>query len=450
MSFNSIVMTYKENCKVEGEIMTKFKIARMYFAGGKTQLAISKHIRCHKNTVFGIIAACNGPNRSLEIWDYLRGNGVHIEAKKMIELFSFFGHESRCPHGHKLAIQANSAAEKVIVERYTEKHYGVRRLFKHLDRQGHDVTVFTIGKIKGVYKRNGFKGRKIRTANGERRSLYNYDEIEAFQWLQYDTKQVLDKHAIPADIYEKFKNNTELPIYQWTIIDAKTKTRFLAWSRYRTSTFGFRFLEFTINWLRSHGVAVRINIQMDMGVEFYSGSKAKQEVWNSDLMKYNAYAYDTEGVKWKQNIVERSHKTDDEEFYCPRGGKINSKADFIVEGQFWIMYYNHRSSDGIGMNGLSPKEKLEQLGFQNAEQICNFPCLILDDFFQPFLLFFNPEFNELQMTRVDISKPLVKSQNVLTYYLLREIFFKTQPKPKNNPKYNITDSQAGINLKNRS
>jgi len=118
------------------------------------------------------------------------------------------------------------------------------------------------------------------------------------------------------------------------------------------------------------------------------------------LSKYDAEVYDTEGVQWKQNLVERSHRIDDEEFYCPRGGFIKSKTDFLIEGQHWIIYQNHRSSNGIGLNGLSPKEKLEQLGIYNAEQICNFPSLILEDFFKPFQLFFNVQ----------------KSQNVLTPY----------------------------------
>jgi len=120
-------------------------------------------------------------------------------------------------------------------------------LFKHLRRQGYNQEIYSLGKIKGLYKRKGFKTKKIRSANGERRSLYDYDEIEAFEFLQYDTKSILDMHAIPADIYEKFQNNGQLPKIQWTIVDAKTKTRFLAWSYYRSSFFGFKFLEFVLN-----------------------------------------------------------------------------------------------------------------------------------------------------------------------------------------------------------
>ena len=389
--------------------MTKFKIARMFFAGGKKQNKISEYLKCHKNTINGIIRICKNQDPDAEIWSYLNDSQSHIAVEKLTELFGFFKFESRKPKGNKLCIQSDSPAEKIIIAKFKKENYGPKRLFKHLKRQGHDPGVYSLGKIKGIFKRRQFKTKKIRTANGERRALYNYDEIEAFEFLQYDTKDVLDMHAIPADIYEKFKNNRELPKIQWTIIDAKTKTRFLAWSYSRSSLFGYKFLEFVINWLRSHGIRTKINIQMDMGMEFYSGSKRKQRKWNEELKKYNTYVYDTEGIKWKQNIVERSHRTDDEEFYCPRGGMINSKTEFMVEGQFWINYYNHRPNDGIGLDGISPKEKLEKLGFYNAEQICNFPCLILEDFFRPFMSFFNIDISQKNLCQ--------KSQNVLTPYL---------------------------------
>jgi len=101
--------------------------------------------------------------------------------------------------------------------------------------------------------------------------------------------------------------------------------------------------------------------------------------------------------------VERTHRIDDEEFYCPRGEFIDSKQDFLEEAQLWIMYYNNRISDGIGLEGITPREKLVQLGYQNAKDICNFPCFILEDYYKPFRQFFE----------------IKKSQNVLTHYPIK-------------------------------
>jgi len=402
-------MSYKENCKAEGEIMTKFKIARMYFASNKKQKDIGKYLGCHKNTINKIIKSCRQKDPNDEIWSYLHNCHLQINLKKITELFGFLKHGSRKPKGNYRMLEADSAEEKFIVNEFEKLNYGPKRLFKTLRRRDSGLArIYTLGKIKGVYERHKFKTKRVRTASGERRALYNYDKIGAFEYLQYDTKDIADMHALPAHLYEKFKNSRILPKIQWTIVDAKTKTRFLAWSYTRSSFFGYKFLEFVINWVRSHGIQSEIKIQMDMGCEFYSGSKRKQKKWNNDFKKYNAHVYDTEGVKWKQNLVERTHKTDDEEFYCPRGEKINTKTEFMIEGQFWIVYYNNRSSDGIGMNGKSPKEKLEELGFYNAKQICNFPCLILEDFFQPFMTF---------LDILDSQKNLItKSHYVLTPY----------------------------------
>ena len=208
--------------------------------------------------------------------------------------------------------------------------------------------------------------------------------------------------ALPKEIYDMFKHPKFLPQYQWTIIDVKTKARFLAFSRTRSSFFGLRSLEFTLCHLRANGVRGKIEVQADKGGEFFSGSTRKQKDWNGRLACYDAFIHDHGGAKWKQNIVERSHRTDDEEFYCPRGERMKDVSDFFLEAQFWIVYYNNRSRGGIGMDGLSPRQKLEKLGILNSENICNFPCLLLEDFFKPFETFFEVE---------------EKSQNVLTHYL---------------------------------
>lgn len=393
-------MPYRENCKIEGEVLTRIKIARMYFSAGLRQKVIAKKWQCNKNTLGNIIASCD--LASLEAKIYLESS-IHIPSEKL-GLFDFLKHRSRKPETNKRSFKKEE--EEIVVEKQRDLHYGSKRMFKHLKRQGFDEKIYTLCKIKGAYKRNKLKGKRIRTANGERRALYNYAEIEAFERLQYDTKEITDLHALPAKIYWEFKNNPELPVYQWTLVDAKTKVRFLAWSHSLDSFFGLKFLELAIVWLRAHQVMVEIHVQFDGGSEFCSASKRKLAIWNEELKKYNASVYDTDGAKWKQNLVERTHRIDDEEFYCPRGEFIHSKQDFLEEAQFWIMYYNNRISDGIGLEGITPREKLEQLGYCNAKEICNFPCFILEDYYRPFRQFFEIE----------------KSQYVLTHYLSFWIF----------------------------
>jgi len=393
MSLELILMPYKENCKTEGEIITRVKIARMYFSGRK-QKEIAKVWKCSKNTVGSIIASCR--SAPVEAMAYLRSS-MHIPSEKL-HMFEFFGYGSRKPLSNKRC--STKEEERIIKDKHFKLGGGPKRMFKHLRRQGFDVEVYTLPKIKGVYKRSRLGVKKVRTANGERRSLYDYDKIEAFEQMQYDTKEITDMHALPWNIYKKFRDDPELPVFQWTIVDAKTKIRFLAWSHSLNSFYGMRFLEFVVVWLRSHGVRTKINVQFDGGAEFCSASERKTALWNEHFKKYDVFVYDTGGAKWKQNLVERTHRIDDEEFYCPKGETINCKKDFLVEAQFWIMYYNNRTSDGIGLDGISPREKLEQLGYANSHAICNFPCFILEDYWVPFSQFFEDK----------------KSQNVLTHY----------------------------------
>jgi len=396
MSYELILMSYKESCKVDGEVITRIKVLRMYFNNISCK-ELSEKWDCNKNTVSSIIKKCSFA--SSEAMGYLMNN-INIPSNELY-LFDFLKKESTKPLSHSRCL--NNSETQIILDKHVDAKYGAKRMYNHLKRQGYDMCVYTLAKIKGVYKRNRLKVKKKRSSNGNRRALYDYDAIEAFEFLQYDVKQVLDLKALPLNIYKKFKNNPNLPIYQWTMIDVKTRVRFLAWSHNVDSYFGFKFLEFVIVWLRSHNVYRKMNFQFDGGSEFCSASKRKLESWNEKFKKYDVTVSQTDGVKWKQNIVERSHRTDDEEFYCPRGDYINSKDDFLKESQFWIIYFNNRSH--MGLDGDTPKERLARSGYCNANSICNFPSFILEDYYKPLTDFFSGVFLKKS------------SYNVLTYYL---------------------------------
>ena len=394
MFFNTILMPYKENCKIEGEVLTRIKMIRMKYCSGVSQKEISRIWRCDKNTVGNVLSLCK--KASFEAMEYL-SSSEHIPAEKIKKgLFDFLKSSSRKPKSNKRCFTKEE--EEKIVKKYFPSRYGHKRMRKHLIREGFDPNVYTLAKLKGLYKRKEWKTKKVRTKNGERRRLYEYAQIGAFERLQYDTKEITDKHALPSDIYEKFSKDPSLPVYQWTIVDAKTRVRFLAWSHSLSSFFGLKFLETVVFWLRSWGIDSEIRVQFDGGGEFCSASKGKIEQWNHRFLPWRVTVSDTDGAKWKQNLVERTHRIDDEEFYCPRGTKIKSKKDFLHEAQIWIWYYNNRPSGGIGLEGMTPKEKLESLGVLNADAICTFPCLILEDYWKEFLRFPEGEVSENVLT----------------------------------------------------
>ena len=62
-------MPNKENCRIEGEIMTRFKIARAYFANNYSQKKIANSISCHKNTINNIISKCLKKDQNMKFGD---------------------------------------------------------------------------------------------------------------------------------------------------------------------------------------------------------------------------------------------------------------------------------------------------------------------------------------------------------------------------------------------
>ncbi len=143
MPFTSIVMPYKENCKAEGEILTKFKIARLYFLDGETQKNIAANIKCHGNTVNKIIKKCND-NISADAKEYLITN-KNISLENLNSLFKFFEYQSRAPNFNSRS--AKEDEEKIILVKFEDKNYGPKRIFRHLKRQGSEANLSEIQQV---------------------------------------------------------------------------------------------------------------------------------------------------------------------------------------------------------------------------------------------------------------------------------------------------------------
>ena len=199
-----------------------------------------------------------------------------------------------------------------------------------------------------------------------------------------DTKTITDLKSLPLEVYKKFKSNPELPVVEWNIIDAATRFRFIAYSHGRTSEFGFHFLICVLQFIRAMFPCMRdmpISIGADNGSEFCLGSDEKLKDWNRALKFLNANFW-VYKPNWdiRKNLIERSHRTDDEEFFAPKGPFIKDKASFFDEARRYFVYCNAaRSHSGLGMNGLTPIEKLESRGLKNAQKLLTFPTMILEN-----------------------------------------------------------------------
>jgi hypothetical protein len=155
-----------------------------------------------------------------------------------------------------------------------------------------------------------------------------------------DTKHILDKKALPTSVYEHIIG-IGLPIYEWNVIDAATRTRFTAYSHRLSSEYGFMFIVTVVLWLRSHNVREEIHIQLDNGSEFCSGSSKKEAEWNDKLAMFNARISSIPaGAKHLQALVENSHRADDESFLSIHAERCNNTKQFIDKAQQWQDTWN--------------------------------------------------------------------------------------------------------------
>jgi hypothetical protein len=440
------IMAYKQQLKTN-ELITKVRIIRSIKKDSAPIAQAAEAFSCHRNTIRNILNLFE----ALSAEDKLRLLEASFTQEELSTLYGSLLNKSRKPVSHKRS--ATRDQEESIKKLFKDGlKIGSSRMFTILKRRyaGHEqedkanVLSLTPWQLRGIYKRQELTPEKARSSNGEVRRLYDYKSLSCFEKLHYDVKYVLDQHALPENIYKLFSHR-DIPKYEWNIIDAKSRFRFLAYSYQRPSEFGLRFLTFAIQYLRYSLVAYDQNmlIGFDNGMEFCGGSKRKEEEWNAILSTVNAgiYSYNPH-FDIRKNLIERSHLTDDEELYIPRGNYMVTKKAFMKEAAAYLYYWNYqRPHSGIGMNNRTPFEVLKQSGLIGAEKLLSFPVLILEDVIDALRKCMLPiEFEayakthpeQIQKSQTDqkIQRDIenrfylsTNAQNVLTYYLASYDFY---------------------------
>ena len=160
-----------------------------------------------------------------------------------------------------------------------------------------------------------------------------------------------------------------------------TRIRFLCYSYEKSFTNGLTFYLMIIAWLRAHNIRTELVFTVDWGEEF--GGKSRQKI--TDLRKLlkplgATIHQNHKGQSQENGFVERSHRTDDGEFYIPRLQTIKNNDQFFLESFNWVWYYNtKRGHTGEGMNDGSPYQKLQKQYYWIPKDICAFPPLLLDN-----------------------------------------------------------------------
>lgn len=369
-------MTYKESIKTEWPIITRLKVIKdilfswLYFKDIAIKYHMSRNSITNIKKIFDSYA-------TLEAKELLNSHKP-LSIEDINKHFSFLIPISRKPH--KIRWLPPNTITNLVLDEFNILWYWYKRMYHHLIRKGVIPSITKIYTIKGIYKRNNIRIKKVRTHNKEYKAIYNYSQISPFQYLHYDVKHILDLWALPKHIYDLFNLNKDLPIYERNVIDAYSRFRFIAYSNSINSTFGFYFIQYVIMHIRYSWIDYTINCWMDNWTEFtsWSADKTNSRNENCKYLDVNFYTYDHKFDN-RKNLIERSHKSDDEEFFVPRWYFINSKKDFLREAH---LYFLHRNTTRIhfGKNMYTtPYKKLQYSHLFSHKRLLEFPTLILED-----------------------------------------------------------------------
>jgi transposase len=297
-----------------------------------------------------------------------------------------------CPH------QTSKATEQQVLEAREATGYGRERLALYLQQQGIEISPHT---IRHLLRRHHVTRNKRRRRKPLYPAHWAWEIEEPFTLIQTDVKDVLDKGALGTKIWQHIRAQ-HLPRYQWTACDGRTRLRFLAYSHRLNRTNGMAFLILVLFWLRAHQVDTAVTFQTDWGEEF-GGSNPHQiaqletrflRPLQGTLRRY------PKGRKGYNGRVERSHRTDDEEFYRPYLLQIKNPRSFLSWAGHWAYFYNTRRPHfGDQMDKRTPLAVLQDLGYNGPEHIAVLPPLLLDTVSTDLLLACDPEGGNDLLTR---------------------------------------------------
>jgi transposase InsO family protein len=134
-----------------------------------------------------------------------------------------------------------------------------------------------------------------------------------------------------------------------------------------------------ISWLRSNGVTAKIVFTVDNGEEF--GGKSWMKI--RDLRKLISgfgcrMIQNHKGHPEENAHLERSHRTDDDEFYKLRSLRFDSEQHLLDEALHFIYYYNN-VREHSSLDYSTPFAHLKQQYPDINDNIRFFQPFILDD-----------------------------------------------------------------------
>jgi len=245
---------------------------------------------------------------------------------------------SRAPHRRPRQTPAPVEAQVLALRHRT--HLGPKRLSLYLAKyHGREIPWTTIRHILRRHR------AQLAPAVGRRRPsaprpFVDWYAAKPFEIVQVDLKYIRDHKALTGEQIAHL-DRYDLPNFQWGALDVHSRFKLLAYSRERTWTNGLCFYLWVIAWLRSHGVTAKIVFTVDHGEEFGGKSWVKVQALRKLIAGFGCSLVQNHKGHPEENAhLERSHLTDDREFYIPRVLRMTSTADLLREATGYQYSYN--------------------------------------------------------------------------------------------------------------
>ena len=134
----------------------------------------------------------------------------------------------------------------------------------------------------------------------------------------------------------------DIPNYQWSALDVSSRFKLITYSREKSWTNGLCWYLYVISWLRSPGVQAQIVFTVDHGEEFGGRSWLKVAELRRVIGGSGCRLIQNHKGHCEENAhVERTHRTDDDEFYTPRVTHIHNEQILLREAMNYVYYHNN-------------------------------------------------------------------------------------------------------------
>jgi len=233
-----------------------------------------------------------------------------------------------------------AAVEDRVIELKNKTRLGPERLSRYLDK--YESIPVPAGTIRHILMRNRHRlqyGLRCRPRKGKR-EFVDWYSAKPFEVVQMDTKYIRDHKALTKEQIIHL-DRYHIPNFQWGALDVNSRFKMIAYSRERSWTNGLCWYLWVIAWLRAHGVKSNIAFTVDNGEEFGGKSWMKVRDLRKLISGFGCRLIQNHKGHAEENAhLERSHLTDDQEFYIPRVLLIRSEAELLNEATGYIYYYD--------------------------------------------------------------------------------------------------------------